>query len=244
MQYIKINGWNLIDSPDDLDGVWITGEELGRHLGYDDPRKQVNRLYSKCAFLLDNNKDTSILKLNLSIGLRSVRVYSFRGVLKLLSRIDIDVFNAKFLNGFYGIIEEYHKTKFRVLNSQQALSEEAKMNALMIYHKALMNECAKDSAIVVAAYMAELAGLVGAKNLLPEICRKPLYTTKELGRILNNRDADIIERALRHLKLHGKNDTHGLHSKLLHDDVYLYDRHVLYALRDELIEEGEIWNIV
>ncbi|MFH0814319.1 MAG: hypothetical protein V2A69_16000 [Pseudomonadota bacterium] len=76
----------------------MTAEELGRHLGYSDPRVGVIHVYNRYAEKFENIKDTSVLKLsttrkpNKARGggddIKQTRIFSERGALKLIRYSD------------------------------------------------------------------------------------------------------------------------------------------------------------
>ena len=42
---IKVWNWNLVK--DEGDNAWVTGAELGTHLGYEEPMESVGKLYKR-----------------------------------------------------------------------------------------------------------------------------------------------------------------------------------------------------
>lgn len=84
MQYLTNNGWNLISDIDGLEGEWITAEELGKHLGYEDPRKSVNNIYDRHREAFENRVDTFVIKLmSNSAGNPNVRIFNQNGSLMI-----------------------------------------------------------------------------------------------------------------------------------------------------------------
>lgn len=83
--------WNLLALPGKLEGAWITAEELGKHLGYEEPRKAVMKIYERYSQDFANKVDSIVVKLttdSMTIdGKRNVRnttVFSERGALKII----------------------------------------------------------------------------------------------------------------------------------------------------------------
>lgn len=90
MQELIIRNWNVLVNPEGLTGHWITGEEIGRHLGYAEPRKSVANLYSRNAESFKEGIDTGVITLMTPSGAQETRLFSERGCLKVtrFSRTD------------------------------------------------------------------------------------------------------------------------------------------------------------
>lgn len=90
MQELIIKNWNVLVNPEGLEGHWITGEEIGRHLGYAEPRKGVAKIYERNANSFKDGIDTGVVNLTTPSGIQETRIYSERGSLKItrFSRTD------------------------------------------------------------------------------------------------------------------------------------------------------------
>lgn len=84
MNEILIRDWKVLDSPESLTGFWLTGEELGTHLGYADPSKAIANIYSRHLEGFKDQVDTTTLKLRVVGKQRATRIYSERGALKII----------------------------------------------------------------------------------------------------------------------------------------------------------------
>jgi prophage antirepressor-like protein len=98
---ITINNWTLIE-PERLEGHWITGEEIGRHLGYAEPRVAINVLYNRHKDRFENNVDVSDINLISEAGTRNTRVFSERGALKVIRYSNTKVADAV-MNEVFGV---------------------------------------------------------------------------------------------------------------------------------------------
>jgi prophage antirepressor-like protein len=87
---IAVNGWNLVSS-DDFEGHWMTGEEIGKHLGYSEPRKSVNNIYERHKDSFKKAIDVSDISLVTEAGPRTTRVFSERGTLKVIRYSNTEV---------------------------------------------------------------------------------------------------------------------------------------------------------
>jgi prophage antirepressor-like protein len=87
---IAINGWNLVSS-DDLEGHWMTGEEIGKHLGYADPRTSVRMIWERHKDSFKKDIDVSEISLISEAGPRTTRVFSERGTLKVIRYSNTEV---------------------------------------------------------------------------------------------------------------------------------------------------------
>lgn len=83
MEKITVNNWSLV-KPEKLEGHWITGEEIGRHLGYSEPRISISTLYNRYKESFQEGLDCSVINLITEAGARDMRVFSRRGVLKVI----------------------------------------------------------------------------------------------------------------------------------------------------------------
>lgn len=84
MKELVIRDWKMLESPENLTGAWLTGEELGRHLGYSDPKDSVRRIYGRHQESFKDQIDTTTVKLTVVGKQRDVRIYSERGALKII----------------------------------------------------------------------------------------------------------------------------------------------------------------
>lgn len=86
--------WNLLGEPAGVTGHWITAEELGIHLGYADPRKAINNIFSRHVDFFKDKVDTFVLKLRTTYAsgktgslidqVCETRIFSERGALKVV----------------------------------------------------------------------------------------------------------------------------------------------------------------
>lgn len=90
MQKLTVGNWDLIKL-ENLEGHWITGEEIGRHLGYSEPARSVSNLYSRHIDSFKEGIDTCVIKLMTQLQARNIRIYSQRGVLKVIRHSNTDV---------------------------------------------------------------------------------------------------------------------------------------------------------
>jgi hypothetical protein len=81
MKPFKINNWEVIQNGD---SVWIMGEEVGKHLEYRDPSKAIRNIYSRNKDAFIEGEDTTCLNLRRDGKTRDTRIYSEKGVLKLI----------------------------------------------------------------------------------------------------------------------------------------------------------------
>ncbi len=85
MKEISINGWNLFEDPQNLEGHWVDGEEVGRHLGYQNPSVSIRGLYNRNKDAFIEGEDSVRIKLIRTDGKQyQTRVFSEKGVLKLI----------------------------------------------------------------------------------------------------------------------------------------------------------------
>ena len=88
--------WHVEHNPGNLQGAWVTAEELGKHLGYEDHRS-INKIYKRHREGFINKVDTFVVKLapnpiNSNVGGNpNTRVFSERGVLKVIRYSDTEV---------------------------------------------------------------------------------------------------------------------------------------------------------
>lgn len=47
MNEIIVKDWKVLNSPESLTGIWLTGEELGKHLGYSEPRRTIGNIFKR-----------------------------------------------------------------------------------------------------------------------------------------------------------------------------------------------------
>lgn len=80
---VKVNDWEVIKNPNDLTGIWITGEEVGRRLEYSDPRVAINKIFNRNQNFFKKNIDYSDVSLVSEAGLRNTRVFSQKGCVKV-----------------------------------------------------------------------------------------------------------------------------------------------------------------
>jgi prophage antirepressor-like protein len=92
MEIINVNDWALVKK-DVNDEPWITGEELGRHLGYADPRRSVNNLFNKHRDKFKDDYDYSVIDLVTERGARKTTIFSERGALKIIRHSNTEVSN-------------------------------------------------------------------------------------------------------------------------------------------------------
>lgn len=77
--------WKLLSDIDRLEGTWITSEELGKKLGYSEPRKSIGNIYSKHAESFEKRRDTFVIRtMTNSAGNPNLRIFSERGALKII----------------------------------------------------------------------------------------------------------------------------------------------------------------
>lgn len=69
------------DKPDEKYDFWVTREQIGRFLGYSNPRKSISIIHQRNKERLD--KFSSGIKLMTEAGERHATVYSFRGLLEI-----------------------------------------------------------------------------------------------------------------------------------------------------------------
>lgn len=84
--------WNLITGIENLKGVWVTAEELGTHLEYEDsPGDAVNKIYHRHQKAFKPKIDTWTVNLTVQGQARKVRIYSERGSLKVVRYSNTEV---------------------------------------------------------------------------------------------------------------------------------------------------------
>ena len=97
--------WKLISNIEKLSGAWITAEELGKKLGYSEPRLGVMRIYSRFSESFENKRDSAVVKLTTifeasALGKAShtkqvsTRIFSERGALKIIRHSETPQANA------------------------------------------------------------------------------------------------------------------------------------------------------
>ncbi len=69
------------DTPQEKWEFWATREQIGRFLGYENPRKAIGNIHDRNKERL--NKFSSALNLRTEAGMRMTTVYSFRGLLEI-----------------------------------------------------------------------------------------------------------------------------------------------------------------
>jgi prophage antirepressor-like protein len=90
---IAINGWNLVSS-ENLEGHWMTGEEIGKHLGYSEPRVAINKIFNRHENHFEDNVDVGDTSLVSPGGLQNTRIFSERGVLKVIRYSNTEMANT------------------------------------------------------------------------------------------------------------------------------------------------------
>jgi prophage antirepressor-like protein len=90
---IAINGWSLV-RPENLEGHWMTGEEIDKHLGYAEPRVAINVLYNRHEANFKIGIDVGDIKLISPGGMQNTRIFSERGVLKVIRYSNTEVADA------------------------------------------------------------------------------------------------------------------------------------------------------
>lgn len=97
---VNKNKWNVHKNPGSLEGAWITAQEIGQKLGYENPGKSVGKIYERYSASFIDKIDTFVLK-NVSKkeffviltknsqtqekrGNPNVRLFSERGALKII----------------------------------------------------------------------------------------------------------------------------------------------------------------
>jgi prophage antirepressor-like protein len=93
MQEIIVKNWKLVQ-PESLEGHWITAKELGTHLGYAEPGDAVTRIYKRHQEAFRDEIDTCTVNLTVQLQTRSMRVFSERGVLKVIRYSNTEVADA------------------------------------------------------------------------------------------------------------------------------------------------------
>lgn len=83
VQEIAINGWSLVKA-DGLKGHWMTGKEIGQHLGYAEAGKAVRKIYERHQDNFKIGIDVGSVNLTLPGGAQETRVFSERGTLKVV----------------------------------------------------------------------------------------------------------------------------------------------------------------
>ena len=76
--------WKVHKNPGSLDGAWITAEELGQKLGYEQSKDSVLKIYERHSESFIDKVDSTTVKLTVVGKQRSVRVFSERGALKII----------------------------------------------------------------------------------------------------------------------------------------------------------------
>lgn len=69
------------DKPDEKYDFWVTREQIGKFLGYENPRNAIGLIHKRNKERL--NKFSSVFKMNTEAGSRDTTVYSFRGLLEI-----------------------------------------------------------------------------------------------------------------------------------------------------------------
>lgn len=94
-KYVINHGkWHIILNPKaNLEGAWMTAEEIGRHLEYENPRISVMNIYKRHREQFKNQVDYSVINLITESGERKTSIFSERGVLKILRYSDTEVAN-------------------------------------------------------------------------------------------------------------------------------------------------------
>lgn len=84
MNEITIRNWKILEAPEELIGHWMTGEEIGKHLGYSEPRKSIGNIYSRQQEKFKEGQDTTDISLMTVTGTKKTRIYSEKGTLKIV----------------------------------------------------------------------------------------------------------------------------------------------------------------
>ena len=83
--------WNVHKNPGSLEGAWITSEELGQKLGYENPRKSTLKIYERFSQNFTDKIDTGVVILTTPAGHQKTRVFSERGALKIIRHSETEI---------------------------------------------------------------------------------------------------------------------------------------------------------
>ena len=116
MNELIIQDWKILDSPEGFSGAWITGEELGRHLGYSEPRIAISKIYKRHSQFFKEQVDIGVTNLVTPGGIQEVRIFSERGALKIIRYSNTEKADE--------IMDEVFDVFLAVKNQQQFASDE------------------------------------------------------------------------------------------------------------------------
>jgi prophage antirepressor-like protein len=117
MNEIIVKNWKLVQ-PEKLEGHWMTGEEIGKHLGYSEPRVAINKIFNRHEAKFKYGMDVSDTKLVSEAGIRNTRVFSERGVLKVIRYSNTKVADAVMDEVFDVYLAVREKAKERAISPQ------------------------------------------------------------------------------------------------------------------------------
>ena len=167
--------------------VFMTGEQLGRVLGYQYPREGINKIVSRNEYLKD--KEFSIeVKMTSEVGERNTRVFTEDGIYEvtMLSKTET---GKKFRKVVRGIIKSLRKGENTIIKTSeyQKLTAEAKLNNSRARMASVLMKIAERTQIpefkqVCCSYAS---AVIAGKPIipLPEVKQKT-YSATEIGNML------------------------------------------------------------
>ena len=193
-----------MEAPNALKGIWITASELGRHIGYINPSKNVKALFNKHTEAFEEGKHYT--RVTLRVGnqeYNNVLIFSELGALRLLAFCKKPVALT--------LIEEVHEIYLAVKRGafpssieMEAIPRSLKIQTYTAFARALelQGECV--SALIVRAHAAEIVGLYMARAFLPRL-ECDYLTPKEMAKELGT-SPQQVGKLLQKINRHAKQD--------------------------------------
>lgn len=164
MNEIIVDGWNIYENPGNLRGHWITGEEVGKHLEYSDPSKAIRNIFNRNKDTFIEGEDTTCLKMRREGNLRNTRLFSQKGVLKLI-RFSSQPIAHQVIDEVFDVYVSVNE-KQKAIDTNTSPTKVAKQVFEDILAIADMCDCPKNLAIFEASKHAKLISGVDTSKLI------------------------------------------------------------------------------
>lgn len=167
--------------------VFMTGEQLGKALGYQYAREGINKMVSRNEYLRDKEFSAEV-KMTSASGIQNTRIFTEDGIYEvtMLSKTET---GKKFRKVVRGIIKSLRKGENKIIKTSeyQKLTAEAKLNNSRARMASVLMKIANNTQIpeykqVCCSYAS---AVIAGKPIipLPEVNKKT-YSATEIGNML------------------------------------------------------------